>query len=316
MPRVSITIPTYNCAHFIERAIRSILAQSYTDYEIVIVDDGSTDNTRVVLAPFGDRIRYIYQANGGLSAARNTALAHAGGELIAYLDADDLWYPDRLERQVAFLDANPGCGFVHSDVTVIDEHDRIIHQRFNAETGRPVPQGPCVLDLLRRCHVQVPSVLERRICVERAGSFHPRLKTAQDYLHWIRIAMSGMAVGYIAEPLALYRRTTSSLSSSPRRVLDDYVMIFEDLLADRISLRRHGAAAIGIAEQRLYAAQRELAYLDRLEGRVSESLRRTMRLVRQSPTAAALYLDVLKTCAGFVLRGGAERAEFRRIGQA
>ena len=300
MPRVSITIPTFNCARFLGRAIGSAFAQSYTDYEIIVVDDGSTDDTRQVLAEFGDRIRYFYQTNGGLSSARNLALSQARGEFIAYLDADDLWYPHRLATQVAFLDAHKECGFVHSDVTIIDEADEVIHHRYNAETGREVPQGYCVLNLLRRCHVQVPTVLERRECIERVGRFDGRLKTAQDYLHWIRIAMDGMAVGYIAEPLAMYRRTTSSLSSSARRVLDDYRIIFEGLLADR-SLLRYGQEAVDVVRGQLYAGRRELAYLDRLEGRTSHSLRHTISLVRQWPLRTQLYMDMLKTCVRSVL---------------
>jgi glycosyltransferase involved in cell wall biosynthesis len=301
MPRVSITIPTFNCARFLGRAIDSALAQTYGDYEIVVVDDGSTDDTREVLARFGDKIRYVYQANGGLSSARNLALSHAAGEFVAYLDADDLWYPHRLETQVAFLDAHEECGFVHSDVTIIDEADRVIHRRFNAENGREVPEGHCTLNLLRRCHVQIPTVLERRACIERVGNFDGRLKTAQDYLHWIRIAMDGMAIGYIAEPLAMYRRTTSSLSSSPRRVLDDYVIIFEELLADPSLRLGHGRDAVDIARGHLYAVRRELAYLDRVEGRTSHSLGHTLSLVRQWPLRTQLYVDMLKTCLRSVL---------------
>jgi glycosyltransferase involved in cell wall biosynthesis len=301
MPRVSITIPTFNCARFLGRAIDSALAQTYADYEIVVVDDGSTDDTREVLARFGDKIRYVYQANGGLSSARNLALSHAAGEFVAYLDADDLWYPHRLETQVAFLDAHEECGFVHSDVTIIDEADRVIHQRFNAENGREVPQGYCTLNLLRRCHVQIPTVLERRACIERVGNFDGRLKTAQDYLHWIRIAMDGMAVGYIAEPLAMYRRTTSGLSSSPRRVLDDYVIIFEELLADPALRLRYGRDAVDIARGHLYAGRRELSYLDRVEGRTTHSLGHTLSLVRQWPLRTQLYVDMLKTCLRSVL---------------
>src|SRR5207245_1158742 len=150
-----------------------------------------------VVASFGQKIRYFYQANKGLSAARNLGLSRASGDLIAYLDADDMWYPHKLERQVAFLNAHAESGLVHSDVTVIDEVDQVIHRRFNRETGRPVPQGFCLMDLLRRCHVQIPSVLERRINIERVGAFDERLKSLEDYFRWITLAMEGMAFGYI-----------------------------------------------------------------------------------------------------------------------
>jgi glycosyltransferase involved in cell wall biosynthesis len=300
MPRVSVTIPTYNCARFLGQSIATVLSQTYTDHEIIVVDDGSTDDTRQVLAQFNDKIRYFYQPNGGLSSARNLALAQVRGEFIAYLDADDLWYPHRLEVEVAFLDAHPECGLVHSDVTVIDEGDHVLHRRFNAETRREWPEGDCVLDLLRRCHIQVPTVLERRACVERVGTFDRRLKTAQDYLHWIRIAMEGMAIGYVAEPLAMYRRTPSSLSSSPRRLFEDLVIIFEELLADRSLSLKWGEGAVAIARDRLYAARRDLSYLERLEGRGSHSLEHTLDLVRQWPLRPALYVDLLKAWVGSV----------------
>ena len=100
MPRVSAIVPTFNSAQFLGRSISSALAQSYTDYEVIVVDDGSTDETREVVAQFGDRVRCLYQPNRGPSAVRNLALSVANGELIAYLDADDVWYPHKLERQV------------------------------------------------------------------------------------------------------------------------------------------------------------------------------------------------------------------------
>ena len=249
------------------------MSQTYADYEIIVVDDGSTDELARSLAQFGDKIRYVYQANGGLSSARNLTLSHAEWR-IHRLPGRRRPVVSRIgsKTQVAFLDAHKECGFVHSDVTIIDEADRVIHQRFNAETRRKVPEGYCTLNLLRRSHVQVPTVLERRACIDRVGTFDERLKTAQDYLHWIRIAMDGMAIGYIAEPLAMYRRTASSLSSSPRRVLEDSVIIFEDLLAEQSLASRHGDKAVDIARGRLYAARRELAYLERVEGRAKPQL--------------------------------------------
>jgi glycosyltransferase involved in cell wall biosynthesis len=294
MPRVSVVIPTFNCAGYLGRALRSALSQSYRDFEILVVDDGSTDDTRELVAQFGDAVRYFHRANGGLSAARNLGLSHAGGELIAYLDADDLWYPQRLEEGVRFLDAHAECGVVHSEVTIIDAADAVIHQRWHRETGQAYPEGACVLDLLERSHVYVPTVLERRACIERVGVFDERLKSTQDYLHWIRIAMEGMAFGYIAEPLALYRRTGSSLSSNPRRVLEDYVLMFETLLAEGALGARYGQEALEIAQRRLFSARRDLAYLDRVEGRIGASLRHSLSLLRRWPLRAELYVDVLK----------------------
>src|SRR3989304_775382 len=154
MPRVSVIIPTFNCARFLGRAIDSALFQTYTDYEIIVVDDGSTDATGDVVERYASKIRYTYQSNKGVSSARNTALSNASGELIAYLDADDMWYPHKLESQVAFLDFHKDCGLVHSDVTMVNEVDEVIRLRQNQESQRKVPQGYCMMDILRRCNIQ------------------------------------------------------------------------------------------------------------------------------------------------------------------
>src|SRR3712207_5607912 len=104
MPRVSVLIPTYNCARYLSRAIDSVIAQTYKDYEIIVIDDGSTDDTKQVIDRYGNSVKYSYQSNRGLSAARNASIGNSTGELIAYLDADDLWYENRLALGVAFLD--------------------------------------------------------------------------------------------------------------------------------------------------------------------------------------------------------------------
>lgn len=304
MPRVSIIIPTFNSARFVGRAIDTALSQTYTNYEVIVVDDGSIDETRDVVAQFGDKVRYLYQTNRGASAARNLGLSQTSGEFIAYLDADDMWYPHRLEKQVAFLDAHKECGVVHSDVTIIDEKDDVIHYRLNLETRRKYPEGYCTLDLLRRCHVHMPTVLERRACIERVGHFDERVKSAQDYLHWILVAMEQMAFGYIAEPLAMYRMTANSLSSSPRRVLDDFVIIFESLLAEQSLALRYGQEAVDIVRGRLYIARRELAYMDRLEGRTDSCLRHIIGLIRQWPLRTELYADLVKALVAWALMLG------------
>ncbi len=297
MPRISVIIPTFNCARFLGRAIDSALAQTYRDYEVIVVDDGSTDETQSVVAQFGGKIRYLYQPNKGASSARNLALSKATGELIAYLDSDDMWYPQKLERQAAFLDTHSECGLVHSDFAVIDEIDRAIHLRLYQETQRIVPQGCCTLDLLRRCHMQTSTVVERRVCIERTDNFDARLPVCQDYLHWILVAMEGFSFGYIDEALAMYRwRTGSLFHSSPRRVCEDFATIFEILLNEKFLELRCGRAATNIVHDRLYTVRRELAYLDRIEGRPIHSLRLVSGLIWKRPLRSELYADLLKAC--------------------
>ena len=208
---------------------------------MIIVDDGSTDETQALMASYSDSVHYVYQSNQGASSARNLAIGHSSGEFIAYLDADDLWSPEKLARQVEYLDAHPACGFVHTEVSVIDEQDQILHSLFNQETGRAIPQGRCVRDVLLRSHIQTLTVMERRSVFDEAGSFDLRLPVAQDYQHWILIALAGYEVGYLPEPLGQYRWRAGSLMSSQRRLLEDFVTIYETLLTEQHIEQTHGA---------------------------------------------------------------------------
>jgi glycosyltransferase involved in cell wall biosynthesis len=294
LPRVSIIIPTFNCAGYIERALDSVLSQTYRDYEIIVVDDGSVDNTADRIARYEDRVRYFYQDNAGVSAARNRALKESSAPLVAYLDADDVWYPHKLQRQMEFFDAHAGCGLLHSEVTIIDEQDHILHARFNAETGRAIPHGYCREDLLRRCHIQTPTAMERRECIDKIGGFDERLPITQDYMHWITIAFEGWAVGYIDQPLAKYRWRAGSLMSSRRGVLEDHAMMFGTLLPERYTGHTAFHEGQSIIQHRFVSAVRELAYLDRLRGDGPIARRRLRELIRQSPFAAGLYVDLAK----------------------
>lgn len=293
MPRVSVIIPTFNCGRFLSHAIESALAQTYTDREILVVDDGSTDDTADVLSRFEDRVICLRQSNRGATPARYFALSQSTGELIAYLDSDDVWYPNKLDTQVAFLDAHRECGVVHSDATIIDEMDRVLHHRFNLETGRAVPQGVNVTDLLQHNHVELPTVVQRRECLEIIG-FDERVGGAGDYLQWILTAMEGIAIGYIDEPLTMYRRRHNSMQTNRRKALEELVLLFEILLEEKELAQRAGAEAANIARERLRALQRELAYRERSDGGMQEATRRIASLIRESPLQVDLYVELLK----------------------
>ena len=294
MPRVSVIIPTYNCARYLGRAIDSVRAQTYKDYEILLVDDGSTDDTKDVAMQYGREVTYLYQQNRGVSAARNHAISKASGELLAYLDADDMWYPEKLERQVAFLDAHQECGMLHSEISVINEQDEILHVRFNQETKRLVPQGYCIQALLRRSHIQTLTVVERRNCFDCVGGFDERLPIAQDYLHWIMIAAEGYGVGYLAEPLGKYRWRNGSLMGSRTRLLEDYAQIYVILLQENQFASRYGEETAATLHDCLFVTQRELAYLDRIQGRNESAKRRLANLIKERPHEFGLYADLLK----------------------
>jgi glycosyltransferase involved in cell wall biosynthesis len=296
MPRVSVIVPTYNSARFLGRALKSALAQTYDDREVFVVDDGSTDGTREVVARYGGKIQYLYQPNRGPAAARNLALSRAGGELIAYLDADDMWYPQKLEKQVAFLDGNKQYGLVHSEMDIIDEEDHIIHRRFNQTTGRDITQGFCAMRLLHRGHIQTVTVIVRREWVDRVGGFDERLKGNEDYLHWLLLAIGGAEFGYINEPLAMYRWTKESLSRSPQSHHEDLIRMLNILLEEKFLVRRLGPEAVEIVRHRLPGLGLELAYIERIEGRADLARRRLLGLIREWPMRAELYLELMKAC--------------------
>jgi glycosyltransferase involved in cell wall biosynthesis len=275
--------------------LHSALDQTYDDSEIIVIDDGSTDDTRERVRRYGEEVRYYYQSNKGVSAARNTGLSVATGELIAYLDADDIWYPHKLSSQVSFLDDNQHCGFVHSEVDIIDENDEIIHRKMNQTTGRSVPRGYCTLQLLKRNHIHDSTVLVRRKYVDRVGHFDERLKAVEDYLQWILISMEGAAVGYMDEPVAMYRVTKGSLSSSRRRMLENFLKLFEILLEEKSLGQRCGLDAVKIVLDRLITVRSELAYLYRTEGQTDDAMRLLLGLIRDRPLQAGLYVELLKT---------------------
>lgn len=127
---VSVVLPTWNRAYVLPRAVESVLAQSYPRVELLVVDDGSTDDTAAVMARYGSRVRYLARANGGVAAARNTGLSAVHGEFVALLDSDDEWLPWKLEAQLAVLREFPDAGMVWSDMTAVDEHGKVVGERY------------------------------------------------------------------------------------------------------------------------------------------------------------------------------------------
>jgi len=200
-----------------------------------------------------------------------------------------------LFRQVEFLDAHSTCGFVHTEVSVIDEQDTVLHTCFNQDTKRPIPQGQCVRDLLLRSHIQTLTVVERRTAFDDAGKFDPRLPIAQDYLHWIGVGLQGYGVGYLPEPLGQYRWRAGSLMSSQRRLLGDFVKIYEILSTEYGLERSQGPEIMQLVQAQLYATQRQLAYLERRECSGAAARQRLGALIREWPLNLELYVDFAKT---------------------
>lgn len=208
MPKVSVIIPTYNRADFIEDAVESVLCQTYKDFEIIIVDDGSTDNTKDMLQKFHNKIRYIYKSNGGVASARNAGIKHAQGIYIAFLDSDDLWLPERLQFGVQALESDKDIGLIFSDCS------RVFHKEMSAKSYfddyKPYA-GFVFKQLYMQNFIPTPTVILRKKCFQQVELFNEELSSCEDYDMWLRISTC-FRIDYIKMPLAIYRTQSGSLS--------------------------------------------------------------------------------------------------------
>jgi glycosyltransferase involved in cell wall biosynthesis len=201
-PRVSVIVAAYDAERFLATAVESVLAQTCADLEVIVVDDGSADGTARLakeLEVRDPRVRLVRKPNGGLSSARNAGMSAARGGYLCFLDADDVLLPDKLERQLAFLERSPECDLVYSDHYLGDERLAPLA----LECRRP-PDVPFA-ELLSYCNWFAPmSPLVRRRLVDRVGHFDEALSSAEDWDYWIRASRCGV-LAYLPGPVAIYR---------------------------------------------------------------------------------------------------------------
>ncbi|MFB0555261.1 MAG: glycosyltransferase family 2 protein [Phycisphaerae bacterium] len=224
MSEVSVIIPTYNRAEYVTQAIDSVLAQTYEDYEIIVVDDGSIDNTKEVLEPYTDNITYIYQENAGVSAARNTGIRVAKGEWIAFLDSDDEWLPEKLAVQIRAVERHPQlvAHTVNVDFSNYEDHDQtsFLHCGFTLKDEEGIIKAPLLLHFKHRTIVMPQAVICRKVAAVQAGLFDESLSICEDYDFMCRIALQG-SWGYSTKVLAiLYRRPEGIKNLSAERYSD------------------------------------------------------------------------------------------------
>jgi hypothetical protein len=294
-PAISVVVPAYNTAEFIAETLASVLAQTFTDYEVIVVNDGSPDTPELerVLEPFRARIQYIVQTNRGLSAARNAGIAIARGELIALLDSDDVWTPDYLEHQLQVM-RDGGYDVVYSNATTFGDPMRAGRLFMDMHPS----SGEATFEALvsQRCNVMV-SVLARRDALVGAGLFDESLRSSEDFDMWLRIAHRGGRIGYHRRPLVGSRLRAGSLSANAVSMCQHIIRVFDKAASE---------LALTPSEQRLVADRRAhfAALLRMHEGRRAffngdaEAAVRALtdanaHLRRRKLTAAVILLKVM-----------------------
>ena len=197
-PKFSVIIPTYNRANYVAEAVESVFQQTYQGFELIVVNDGSTDDTAEVIRRFGDRICYVEKANGGKASAVNLGLKYVTGDYVWILDDDDIALPNKLELHAAQFAEDPDLKFVYTGYESIEgERSDLPVRSFDA---RMPPKGDMVMYLFGRFELCSPTVVAHRMCYDRVGCFDERLIRGQDYDMWIRIIRAGFKIGIIVQP--------------------------------------------------------------------------------------------------------------------
>ncbi len=253
MPKVSIVIPAYNTMTFLPETLETVWTQTFPEFEVLIINDGSTDNLEHWVEQQTDpRLRMISQPNQGLAMARNAGIKAAQGEYIALLDADDLWEPTKLEQQVACLDHNPNVGLVYTWTALVDHTGQpsghIIASQVEGEVWQPF--------LTQNWITCGSNPLIRRTCFDQVGFFDPQTRGAEDWDMWLRLAQQ-FQFAVIKAPLVKYRQSINSMSkdcdlmwAAARAVIEKQ---FQDQPTDLLYLRNHCYSA-----QALYLGWRAL----------------------------------------------------------
>jgi glycosyltransferase involved in cell wall biosynthesis len=228
LPLVSIIIPAYDVAEFIGEALESVLAQSFTDYEIIVINDGSPDTEILerALTSYMSRIVYIKQENRGVSAARNAGIKAARGSLIAFLDADDTWLPNYLVTQVKRIQADPNIDVLYPNVMMFGG----IAEGGEEFMSRCPSNGDVTFERLlsQECNVSNCSIA-RRDTIMRVGMFDESLRSVEDFDLWLRVIKTGGRIAYHRDVLARYRRRPGSLTADPISLSQDQLRVLEKI---------------------------------------------------------------------------------------
>jgi glycosyltransferase involved in cell wall biosynthesis len=292
MPRVSVVMPVHNGARYLAEALESVFAQTFRDFEVIVVDDGSTDETPAILRGYGDRLAVISREQGGACAARNLGVERTAAPYVAFLDHDDRWYPRKLEQQTAVLDARPEVVLVLSESDRMDEQGRLIQTRATA-AERPRLKDSPLGRLMETDQLLSSAIMVRREAFVRAGMFDPDLHGFEDFDLCARLRRLG-EFAFVEEPGMCYRVHRGSFSRSGGERLQRS--------RERFLLRMRALFADDGDKQALIRTMLAECYSDwglsqARAGRTAEGRRKLLEALRYNPFKLRTYLRLARACA-------------------
>lgn len=259
--KISAIIPAYNAAQYITEALDSVLAQTYPVYEIIVVDDGSTDGTAEIVKEIASSapsvpprndvpIKYIYQENKGPAATRNRGIKEATGDYMAFLDADDLWLPEKIEKQVKLFDGSD-YAMVYCDMSH-EVNGRVINKSYLKERNyKYVSDGKVYKNLLRENFIFTPTVIMKKDIIDKIGYFDEGLKICEDYKMWLNVAKN-YPVGFANEPLVTRRRMGGNITEDKKLFMSSGIALFKELFENRSSDKIERAIISAGLSERLF----------------------------------------------------------------
>ncbi len=328
-PTASIVIPTYNRVSLLPRAVHSVVAQTFEDWEIVVVDDGSTDDTptmaRCLRAKIGPRFVYLRQQNGGSSDARNRGIEAARGRFVAFLDSDDEFMPTKLQRQLALFEARPELGLVYSDLSQVDTEGLVTPSTFDRNCPmarsmacRPIADGlfVCTGDLfttlLREYFIPTIVGMVRREVLGDSIRFAVDQAYAEEWLFYLHVAKRCRA-GFVDEPLSVHHHVQGSLARTDKRrnverysrLLQAIEVTFEDLSPEQR----------GILRGHLIQSHRQLGFDARHEGRHGDAVRQFWHSLAHARDLRGIR-ELARASEGWLMAGGLTRLAGTKPGAA
>lgn len=283
MPKVSIVIPTHNRADLLKLAIESVMDQTYSDFELLICNDASTDHTQAVVERFADkRIKLTnYRMNKGVVELRNNAVKDSTGEYIAFLDDDDKWLPDKLEKQVNLLEnSTVNTGATYTGAIILDTElgtQRIVVPRHRGNIFR---------ELLINDFIVTSSVVARKACFEKVGLFDPEFRSASDFDMWIRIS-ENFGFDYVEEPLVRYRIHQNSISTNNMNVIQGL---------ERLMIKHRNSFASNDRAYSNHQFKLGIAYC--YSGNMGEGRKALIKAMRLNPKDIRIYYNLVISAFG------------------